>query len=419
MKKLFIITGEHSGDTHASYVVDEIRKLSQDIEIEAIGGDCLKSKGIKLFSDHSKMSGTGLTPKILIDHINLGTNLVKYLKNEFKPDAVLLIDYSGFNLKIAEALCKNGENTIFPFFRGRPCGCEEKHGNGELAGFYDTGREALCKNDIKIFYYICPQLWATRKGRIKKIKKYVDKVFLTLPFEKEIYDKEQITAQFVGHPLISQLPAAYDKQKFIEENELVPNKKIVGIFPGSRKMELENLLGTFISAAEILNKKTDNIQFCIAQAPNISDETLLKYFKKTNLDIKILKNKNHQLLSCSDALILASGTVALEAALYETPMLISYKAHWFVYFVYLCIRYIKFAALPNIIVNKEIIKEFIQNKSKPDLIADEIYDLIFNKNRKKTIIDDLKQVKDLLSDKHSSQEVAKAILEELYETAKT
>jgi lipid-A-disaccharide synthase len=230
MKKLFIITGEHSGDTHASYVADEIRKLFQDIEIEAIGGDCLKSKGIKLFSDHSKMSGTGLTPKILFDHINLGTNLVKYLKNEFKPDAVLLIDYSGFNLKIAEALkkdfCKNKENS-----------------------------------NIKIFYYICPQLWATRKGRIKKIKKYIDKVFLTLPFEKEIYEKEKISSQFVGHPLISQLPAVYDRQKFIEENDLDPNKKIVGIFPGSRKMELENLLGTFISAAEILNKKTDNIQF--------------------------------------------------------------------------------------------------------------------------------------------------------------
>ena len=372
MKKLFIITGEHSGDTHASYVVDELQKLSKDIEIEAIGGKCLQSKGIKLFSDHSKMSGVGLTPKMIIEHINLGTNLVKYLKNDFKPDAVLLIDYGGFNLKIAQALKGSG---------------------------------------IKVFYYICPQLWATRKGRIKKIKKYVDKVFLTLPFEKEIYDKEQIPAQFVGHPLVSQLPQPYDRQKFIEENGLDSDKKIVGIFPGSRKMELENLLKTFIEAAEILSKKTAKVQFCIAQAPNIDDETLQKYFKHTTLDIKILQNKNHQLLSCADSLILASGTVALEAALYETPMLISYKAHWFVYFVYLCIRYTKFAALPNIILNKEIIKEFIQHKSKPNLIADEIYGLIFNKDKK--IAADLKKVKDMLSNQCSSQEVAKALLEEI------
>ncbi|MEI8377786.1 MAG: lipid-A-disaccharide synthase [bacterium] len=380
MKKLFIITGEHSGDTHASYVVDEIKKLSQDIEIEAIGGNCLKSKGIKLFSDHSKMGSTGLTPKIIFDHLKLGANLVNYLKKDFKPDAVLLIDYGGFNLKIAEELKGSG---------------------------------------IKVFYYICPQLWATRKGRIKQIKKYVGKVFLTLPFEKEIYDKEQIPSQFVGHPLVSQLPEAYDRRKFIEENNLDPNKKIVGIFPGSRKMELENLLGTFISAAEILNKKSADIQFCIAQAPNISDETLQKYFKNTNLDIKILKNQNHQLLSCADALILASGTVALEAALYNTPMIISYKAHWFVYFVYLCIRDIKFAALPNIILNQEIIKEFIQQKSRPDLIADEVYDLIFNNNKKNILSDKLKQMKDMLSDKCSSKEVAKALLEEIYAHKKT
>lgn len=374
MKKLFIITGEYSGDMHAACVVDQIRTLSDEINIEAIGGESLNSRGVKLFSDHSKMGGTGLTPKMLLDHINLGKNLVKYLKEDFKPDAVLLIDYSGFNLKIAQALKGRG---------------------------------------IKVFYYICPQLWATRKGRIKSIKKYVDKVFLTLPFEKEIYDKENIPNEFVGHPLITQLPPAYDKQKFIEENNLDPNKKIVGIFPGSRKMELEYLYKTFIAAAEILEQKSDQIQFCVAQAPNIKDELLQKYAKDTNIELKILKNKNHQLLSCADALILASGTVALEGALYGTPLLISYRAPWFYYFVYLCIRYIKFAALPNIIVGKEIIKELIQNKSKAELIADETYDLIFNDKRKTVIADDLKDMKDMLGDKCSSREVAKALLGEI------
>jgi len=374
MSKLFIVTGEYSGDTHAGYVVDEIRKISSDTEIEAIGGIILKSKGIKLFSDHSNMSGFGLSLKMIFDHLNLGQNLVEYLKNDFKPDAVLLIDYGGFNLKIAQALKGSG---------------------------------------IKVFYYICPQLWATRKGRIKAIKKYVDKVFLTLPFEKEIYDDRQIPAQFVGHPLVTQLPKAYDRQAFIAENNLNPDKKIVGIFPGSRIFELKNLFKTFIDAAEILAQKTAQIQFCIAQAPNISDEILKKYIRKSNLDIKILKNKNHQLLSCSDSLILASGTVALEAALYETPMLISYKGPWLFYLGYLCIRQVKYASLPNIILNKEIIKEFLQYKSRPELIANETYDLIFNTDRKNLIAGDLKELKDMLSDKCSSQEVAKAILEEI------
>jgi lipid-A-disaccharide synthase len=178
-------------------------------------------------------------------------------------------------------------------------------------------------------------------------------------------------------------------------------------------MELEFLLGTFIKAAELLDKKAPGqIQFCISQAPNIKDELLLKYFKKTGLDIKILKNKNYQLLSCADSLILASGTVALEAALYKTPLLISYKAPWFFYLVYLCIRYIKFVSLPNIIIGKEIIKELIQHKSTPSLIATETYDLIFNDKRKSVIADDLNLVKDMLSNKCSSEEVAKALLGE-------
>ncbi|MDD3419473.1 MAG: lipid-A-disaccharide synthase [Candidatus Gastranaerophilales bacterium] len=375
MKKLFIITGEYSGDTHAAYVVDEIKKLSPSTTIEAIGGKNLKERGIKLFSDHSKMSGTGLTPKMIWDHFNLGKNLIKYLKEDYKPDTVLLIDYSGFNLQIAKALKGSG---------------------------------------IKVYYYICPQLWATRKGRLKSIKKYVDKVFMTLPFEKKIYDGANIENQFVGHPLITQLPPKYDKNKFIEENDLDPNKKIVGIFPGSRKMELQYLLKTFIKAAEILDKKAPNqIQFCISQAPNIKTELLEKFFKKTDLKIKILQNKNHQLLSCSDSLILASGTVSLEAALYHTPMLISYRAPWLYYLIYLCIRYIKYVSLPNIILGKEVIKELIQHKSKPELIADETYDLIFNEDRKSVIADNLSLVKDMLSNKCSSQEVAKALLGDL------
>lgn len=413
MKKLFIITGEYSGDMHAACVVDQLREMSSDIQIEAIGGKSLSERGVKLFSDHSKMGGTGLTPKMIIDHVNLGKNLVKYLKNDFKPDAVLLIDYSGFNLKIAQALkedlCKNDENPIFSFFKGRLCGGEQQSNNGELLDCCETGRGS----GIKIFYYICPQLWATRKGRINAIKKYIDKVFLTLPFEKEIYDAHNIPNEFVGHPLITQLPPKYDREKFIEENNLDPNKKIVGIFPGSRKMELEFLYKTFIEAAEILAQKSDQIQFCVAQAPNIKDEMLQKYSKNTNIELKILKNQNHQLLSCADALILASGTVALEGALYGTPLLISYRAPWFYYFVYLCIRYIKFAALPNIIVGKEIIKELIQKNAKAGLIADEAYDLIFNEQRKIVIADDLKHMKDMLSTKCSSREVAKALLEEI------
>lgn len=374
MKRLFIITGEYSGDQHASYVVRELRSIMPDVAIEAIGGEALKKEGIKLFCDHSKMNVVGLDFKAIWEHICLGKNLLRYLKKEFKPNAVLLVDYGGFNLRMAKELHR----------MGIPC-----------------------------YYYICPQLWVTRRYRIKTIKKYVKKVFLTLPFEKEIYEKEGIPCEYVGHPLVSQLPERYEREKFIEENNLDRNKKIVGIFPGSRKFELENLMDTFLKSVEILEKKSDNIQFCLAQAPTISDELLNKYLKN-NPNIKVLKNKNYELLSCADTLMLASGTVALEAALYQTPMIISYRAPWLFYAVYLLIRYIKLVSLPNIILGREVVPELIQHKANPELIAKNIYDLTFDENTRNKMKDALCEMREKLEDRVSSKQVAASLRENLY-----
>lgn len=374
MKRLFIITGEYSGDQHASYVVRELRSIMPDVEIEAVGGENLKKEGVKLFCDHSKMNVVGLNFKAIWDHICLGKRLLHYLKKEFKPKVVLLIDYGGFNLRMAKELHK----------MGIPC-----------------------------YYYICPQLWATRRHRINAIKKYVTKVFLTLPFEKEIYEKAGIPCEYVGHPLVSQLPEKYDREKFIEENNLDKDKKIIGIFPGSRKFELENLMDTFLKSANILEKKSDNIQFCLAQAPTISDELLNKYLKN-NSNIKVLKNKNYELLSCADTLMLASGTVALEAALYQTPMIISYRAPWLFYIVYLLIRYIKLVSLPNIILGKEFIPELIQHKSNPKLIADNIFDLTFDEKARQNMKNSFYEMNEKLEDKVSSKQVAISLREALY-----
>ncbi|HSA06427.1 MAG TPA: lipid-A-disaccharide synthase [Candidatus Gastranaerophilales bacterium] len=375
IKKIFIITGEHSGDIHASFIVKELRKINHDVEIEAIGGKSLEQEGVKLFCDHSKMAVVGLDAiKSLFSHIMLGKRLVEYLKNEYKPDLVLLIDYGGFNLRIAKELKKYG---------------------------------------IEIFYYISPQVWASRKGRVDIIKKYISKIMLILPFEENIYKEKGVNAEYVGHPLISQLPFNFDKEDFIKKNNLDPDKKIVGIFPGSRKMEINNLLPIFLKAAYKINAHSRKVQFCVAQAPNLEDELLNKHIAifaiKNNLEIKTLKNQNHALLANSDVAIAASGTITLEAALYNTPIIISYKAPYIAYIVYLMIRYIKFAALPNIIANKEIIKEFIQHKAKPDLIANETLALLHNKTKREAMIEELKQIREQLGDKTASKEVAQII----------
>ena len=218
MKKLFIITGEHSGDKHAADVVKELKLLNPELIVHGIGGENLKSVGVELFSDHSKMNSVGFSTKIILDHINLGRRVVDYLK-DFQPDTILMVDYGGFNLNISKVIRKE-----FPH--------------------------------IKICYFIPPQIWASRKWRINTVKKNIDKVFCIFPFEKDLYEKNGINYEFVGHPLVHQIPRNHDRHAFFEKYSLDENKKLVSIFPGSRVFEVKNLLKTFTLRFSIL--------FCIS-----------------------------------------------------------------------------------------------------------------------------------------------------------
>ena len=369
MKKLFIVTGEYSGDIHASHVVKALKEQNSDIIIEGVGGENMQNAGVKLFRDHRKMGSVGLSPSIIINHIKLGKEVVDYITKDFKPDAVLLIDYGGFNLRIAKFIKKTG---------------------------------------IKVFYYIPPQVWASRKGRINKIKQNVDEVLCIFPFEVPLYESYGIKVHYCGHPLVSQLPQKADKDEFFERHGFDKNKKLVSIFPGSRVFELKYLMNVFIKSAQNLQKKHPELQFCISHAPNLSDEVYNKFLKHT--DFKVIKGENQALLSVSDALILASGTVALEACLYQTPMIIAYRGPWFFYLIYLMVRCIKRVSLPNIIADKLIVPEIIQGNVNAQNISYEIEKLLYDEEYRTKNIEDLGKVKELLSNKISSKEVAIEIL---------
>ncbi len=365
MKKVFIITGEHSGDIHASKVAKKLFELNSDIKIEGIGGENLKSAGVKLFADHKKMGAVGLSLKIILDHLSLGKRLVDYLTKEYKPDLVLLTDYGAFNLSISKFLKKAG---------------------------------------IKTFYYIPPQVWASRKWRINTIKKNIDEVLCIFPFEKEMYEKYGIKTHYCGHPLVSQLPEKSDRDIFFEKYNLDKSKKLVSIFPGSRTFELAQLMNIFVKTAKNLENLHSDIQIVISHAPNLSDEVFDRYLKNT--EYKVIKGDNQALLSVSDALILASGTVALEAAIYETPMIIAYRGPWLFYFIYLIVRCIKMVSLPNIIAGKIIVPEIIQKNVTVANITYEIEKILYDNEYRKNYKEQLSHIKNLLSDKISSEEAA-------------
>ena len=372
MKKIFIITGEYSGDIHAGKVLEMLKRSMPDIVAEGIGGENLKSAGAKIFCDHSKMSGFGLNFKMIVDHLSLEKKVADYILNEFKPDLVLLIDYGTFNLRVAKRLKGSG---------------------------------------IKVFHYIPPQIWASRKWRIKGIKKYVDKVLCIFPFEPEIYQKENIDVHYCGHPLVKQLPPRADREEFFKQHELDIKRPLVSIFPGSRPLELKFFGERFIEAAKVLQKRHPELQVCISHAPNLKDDIFDKYIKNT--DFKVIKGENQALLSVSDSLILASGTVALEASLYQVPMLIAYRGPWLLYLIYLLVRCIKRVSLPNIIMDEDIVPELVQHKFSVENICYETEKNLYDKKHRDWMINELAKVKEKLSDKYSAEEVAKCIKEEL------
>ncbi len=372
MKKIFIITGEYSGDIHAGRVVEALKSQYSDVEIEGIGGENLKKAGVKLFSDQKKMGAMGISLSIIYNHIMLGKRVVDYIINDFKPDLVLMTDYGAFNLNVSKFLHKAG---------------------------------------IKVFYYIPPQVWATRKWRINTIKKNIDKVLCIFPFEKDLYESYGIDTHYCGHPLVSQLPQKADRTEFLTRHGFDPNRKIVSIFPGSRPFELKNLAKVFIKSAKELQNRHPDLQFCISHAPNLADDVYDKYIKGT--DFKVIKGENQALLSVSDALILASGTVALEAALYQTPMIIAYRGPIIFYWIYLLVRCINMVSLPNIISGKFIVPEILEHHVNVSSITYNIEKLLYDKNARQEQIDGLSGVKALLSDKVSSYEAACVIAEEL------
>lgn len=367
-KKIFIITGEYSGDAHAAKIVRELKKMySNDIIIEGVGESNLEREGVKLFRNHERMSKMGLTLSTIINHFKLGFDIINYLKNDFKPDLVLLVDYGAFNLQISKQ---------------------------------------LKKAKIKTFYFIPPQIWASRKYRLKTIKKNIDKVLTIFPFEKEFYEKENINSEYVGHPIISELPECNNKEEFFKKHNLDPNKKLIGIFPGSRIFEIKFLLKIFVKAANLIEKTRNDVQFLFSHAKSLEN-------KKLNIPYKSIKNENHPLLAYSDALILASGTVALEAAIYETPMIIAYKGPIFFYMVYLLVRNIKKACLINIITNNDYIDEFLMFNCTPKKISNAINKILDNKEKREFIIKGCKKTKEMLNQGECANKVANIIKNEL------
>jgi len=365
--KYYIIAGEASGDLHGSNLMKAMFKKAPNVNIRFWGGDLMQKAGGTLVKHYKDLAFMGFA-EVLMNILTIFKN-ISFCKNDilqFKPDALILIDYPGFNMRIADFAKKNG---------------------------------------IKVYYYISPQIWAWKENRIKKIKRDVDEMFVILPFEKDFYEqKHQFPVKFVGHPLID----AIDNRKQVDENSFknehgLSKKPIIALLPGSRKQEIKKMLSIMLKMAP----KFKNYQFVIAGAPSQNYNFYKPFLKSSN--VKFLSNKTYDLLSISYAAIVTSGTATLETALFKVPEIVCYKTSWISYQIGKQLVKLKFISLVNLIMDKEVVTELIQDDFNEKRLEKELK-LLLDDYRRAVLFLDYYDLEQKLGGKGASEKVASYII---------
>ncbi|SHI68282.1 lipid-A-disaccharide synthase [Pseudozobellia thermophila] len=317
--KYYIIAGEASGDLHGSNLIKALKRKDDKAKIRCWGGDLMQAAGGVLAKHYKEMAFMGFLEVLL--NLRKITKAIAYCKTdiaEFDPDIIVFIDYSGFNLRIAKWAKRQG---------------------------------------FKTNYYISPQIWASREGRIKDIKRDIDAMYVILPFEKEFYEKKHgFPVHFVGHPLIDAIGQhrVADPKEFRAQNGLDPDKPIIALLPGSRKQEVHKMLTVMLSVVDSFA----GYQFVIAGAPSLDQDFYTPFLKNSNVGFVI--NKTYDLLGVSYAALVTSGTATLETAIFKVPQVVCYKANWLSYHIAKRIITLEYISLVNLIMKKEVVKELIQ-----------------------------------------------------------
>lgn len=335
-KKIMIITGEESGDNHGANVVRAMLKKHNNLVFFGIGGKALKKAGTDILVEASELSVIGITEAFSkLPTLLKGMSIVKKnLKNK-KPDLLILVDFPDFNLHAAS------------------------HAK---------------KLNIPVLYYISPQIWAWRSGRVKKIGRLVDHIAVIFPFEETLYRKHHIPVSFVGHPLLDQSArAANDEKDFKKEGV-----SVIGILPGSRHREVVQLLPEMLGAAEKIYSSNQELKFVISIAPSINRELVERMVEEHAKEIhyELISEPVHRVFEKCDFLIAVSGTVTLEAAIAGVPMIIIYRVSMITYLLGLILVKVGYISLVNLIAGAEVIPELIQGKAKSQNIADHVNRMI-------------------------------------------
>ena len=378
MTRLLLSCGEASGDLYAGALVQALKQRDPDIDVFGLGGERFAAAGGRLVADFHGLSVTGLTEALSVIPRSYATmkQLVKAAKDQ-KPDALVVIDYPDFNFSLMKRIKRLG---------------------------------------IPVIYYISPQLWAWRAGRIRQMKRSVDRVLPIFPFEAAIYQRQGIDVRFVGHPLIDLAKPRLSREAFLKRLNLDPSKPVLALLPGSRTNELARLAPVMAAAIPAIAEQVPGVQFVVARAPNL-DDGLFEPFGISRIPIRIANTETDDVLNACDAVVTASGTATVQTALYAKPMVVLYKLSPMTYRLGIRLARVDMYAMVNLIAGQRIVVELIQDACTAEAVVTEAVRLLNDQDYRTRMIASLEDVRRQLGGPGASDRAADAILEITQRTA--
>jgi lipid-A-disaccharide synthase len=373
--KILFSAGESSGDQHAANMFLELRHMQPDIKGFGMGGAKMAQAGIDIRYDSANIAVIGVVEVVKhYPEIRRALTLMQQLVATERPDLLVCVDYKEFNFKLARYAKKLG---------------------------------------IKVLFYVSPQIWAWRPGRVKTYGKVIDMMAVIFPFETAYYDAEKVPVRYVGHPSVDKVHACYNKDENLDRFGLDKTKPIVGILPGSRVNEIKRMLPVMLAAAEKVQARLPSCQFILPQADSIRDALLEEYLRQSLLTITVIKNQPYDVIQCCDAVMTTSGTATLEIALLVVPMVIVYKLSSLTYWLGTMLVDTPFIGLPNIVLGKSIIIELIQHEATAENLSAEVLRLLTDKAYANQMRENLSQVKQQLGQGGGSKNMAHLAMEML------
>lgn len=373
--KYYLVAGEASGDLHASNLMKGILANDPEAQFQYFGGDLMAAVSGKPTKHYREMAFMGFYEVVMnLGKISKNLSLCKNDILNFKPDVVILVDYPGFNLRIAQFAKENG---------------------------------------FKVFYYIAPKVWAWKESRVKKLKLYVDKLFTIFPFETKYFASHDIEVVFEGNPTLDAIHQKTDSKSLLYEFALqngLPSKPIITLMAGSRKQEIKYNLPIMLS----LVNKFPNYQFVIAGAPSLTDKIYKPYIANTN--VKVIYGKTYPLLKHSTLAIVTSGTATLEAALLDIPEVVCYKGNFISMLIAWMVVKVKYVSLVNLIMDREVVRELLQYDLNPKTLLEEVRELMPGEHKRSEMLSNFNHLRALLGSNGSSERVAKRMISELKST---